>query len=200
MADDDEPEIRPWREREAAGRPRGVVLDPSREPVPRLDAHGTVYAPGHLIVSGDTTDAEAALNAAAAELGWSVVLEPIRTEQQGGDGLTKARIIQLPNPNRDDEPVPPVDAWRLLQQARRAAIIQAKIGPVADVPVPAPDSADAEGFDLEKVEADRRAAITGVRKDVAVASSRSADPSAPGTPGGPRRPGAPGPRADGEAE
>ena len=121
MADDRE--VGSWRDREAAAEPRGVALDPLREPVPGLSAFGTVYVPGHLIISGDPERATSVLRDAGAALGWDVKLETIREATQTDEGgqssqLTRARIFQSPKPGRDDEPVPPVDAWRLLQRAR----------------------------------------------------------------------------------
>ena len=124
MADGVAPEIRPWREREAASESRGALLDPRREPVPGLQAFATAYVPGHLLISGSTDGVSDLLTAAGAELGWEIEQETIRTKDQAGGELTRARIVQAPKRKRDDEPVPPIDAWRLLQQARRKAIEQ----------------------------------------------------------------------------
>jgi hypothetical protein len=143
-----------WRAREAAAQPRGVPLDPRREPVPGVQAFTTEYAPGHLIISGDPAGALDALRSAAIEFGWGVEEESLMREEpparepdspgavegsealgsgaadgsQTGEGepsapqrdkrLTRARIFSDPSPLRDDQPVPPVDAWRLLQRAR----------------------------------------------------------------------------------
>jgi hypothetical protein len=77
MAKGESAQRRTWREREVAGEPKGVVLDPRREPVPDLQAYDTVYVPGHLVISGDPAAAEEALKGAAAKLGWDVEVEPL---------------------------------------------------------------------------------------------------------------------------
>ena len=121
MVDDDrERPLRSWREREAADEPRGVALDPTRDPVPGVQAFSTVYAPGHLIITGAADAAISDLTEAGAELGWGVEPEPVSARR--GAELTRARIYPAPKPDRDDEPVPPVDAWRLLQHARARAV------------------------------------------------------------------------------
>lgn len=113
-----------WRAREAAAQPRGVPLDPRREPVPGLQAFPTEYAPGHLLISGDPAGALDALRTAAKEFGWGVEDESLTREESAPSAsprdkrLTRARIFSDPSPVRDDQPVPPVDAWRLLQRAR----------------------------------------------------------------------------------
>ena len=84
MPNEENSRRRTWREREVAGEPKGVVLDPRREPVPGLQAYGTVYAPGHLVVSGDPAAAVQVLKDAAGKLGWVVELETVR-EREGSD-------------------------------------------------------------------------------------------------------------------
>src|SRR5690606_35601619 len=111
-------------------------LDPNAEPVPGVDVYSTVYVPGHLIVAGDPAPVLEALESAGAEFGWAVRPEPIRpaldvqrrrppvtatrtnAAAPASDDLTRVQIYASPRDDRDDEPVPPIDAWRLLQRAR----------------------------------------------------------------------------------
>lgn len=125
-----------WRERYDAARARGVPLDPATEPVTGVRAYPTDYDPDHLVVT--TTEElpaiRRALDDAAGDFGWSVRLETIDgVPQRDEEALERARrgrrdldlptiyrlvIYRDPKENRDDKPVPPVDAWRLLQRAR----------------------------------------------------------------------------------
>jgi subtilisin family serine protease len=112
-----------WREREQAGAPRGVLLDPLRDIVAGVTAYPTVYAPDHLVISGDPSRALELLNLAARAFGWSVRPVQIRDDHYAGregarsTALTRADIVRDADSDRDE----PVDAWRLLQRTRRIA-------------------------------------------------------------------------------
>lgn len=159
---------RSWRDREAAGEPRGLVLDPKREPVPGLQVFSTAYVPGHLLISGATDEAGDLLTEAGAELGWEVELETIRTDQVNGQ-LTRARIVQAPKRRRDDEPVPPIDAWRLLQQARRKAIEQKRLAARG-----VSRSRGSAGADAARMQAAQQSAE--IKRDISLEASRELDP------------------------
>lgn len=151
MADDPttDPSARPpitWRDRYAAARARGVALDPQSEPVEGVTAYPTSYDPSHLLI----TDAERLdgllelLAVAAGDFGWGVSLQNLdgtpldpedarareRRAREAFDIPTIHRVFiyRAPREDRDDQPVPPVDAWRLLQRARaRAASDRARL-------------------------------------------------------------------------
>ncbi len=128
-----------WRQRYEAARGRGVPLDPQSEPVDGVTAYPTDYDPAHLLV----TDAERLdgllelLGVAAGDFGWGVRLQNLDgTELEPQEALARERrarkdfdiptihrllIFRNPRDDRDDLPVPPVDAWRLLQRARARA-------------------------------------------------------------------------------
>jgi subtilisin family serine protease len=125
-----------WRDRYDAARSAGVPLDPTSEPVEGVNAYPTAYAPDHLLVTS-TEDIErvlAALRPAAEDFGWGIRLENLdRTPLDVETATERARrgrqeldlptiyriqIFPQPSPDRDDQPVPPIDAWRLLQRAR----------------------------------------------------------------------------------
>ena len=127
---------RTWRERYDAARGAGVPLDPTSEPVEGVHAYPTAYAPDHLLVTS-TEDVEPVLEAlrpAAADFGWGIRLENLdRTPLDLETATDRARrgrreldlptiyriqIFPQPSPDKDDQPVPPIDAWRLLQRAR----------------------------------------------------------------------------------
>ena len=133
-----------WRERYDAARARGVPLDPRSEPVEGVDAYPTAYDPDHLLITArdDIVDVYNALVDAARDFGWGVVVETIDGERtygtvdlrRGGEAFERARrarrefdlptvyrvrIFRSPREGVDDQPVPPVDAWRLLQRARK---------------------------------------------------------------------------------
>ena len=113
-----------WREREAASRPRGVALDPRSEAVPGITAYPTVYVPGHLLIWGDPAGPLERLQSAARAFGWTVVADPLRGDRDPDrkdtrdTRLTRAVIVQ------DAAVIPrvPIDAWALLQEARREAL------------------------------------------------------------------------------
>ncbi len=125
-----------WRARYDAARAEGVPLDPTSEPVEGVNAYPTAYAPDHLLVT-TTEDLEpilAALRPAAADFGWGIRLQnldgsaldiPTATDRarRGRRELDLPTIYRIhifpqPSPDKDDQPVPPIDAWRLLQRAR----------------------------------------------------------------------------------
>ena len=135
-----------WRERIDARRSVGVPLDPSVERLEEIPAYPTRYLPDRLLVTNPELLAEiqSLLQDAAAEFGWSI--EPNATlgdsEAEGGtasrstrrsldprrentvpvdvhpDTLRRVRIFRDPKRGVDDQPVPPIDAWRVLQRAR----------------------------------------------------------------------------------
>lgn len=125
-----------WRARYDAARAEGVPLDPTSEPIEGVNAYPTAYAADHLLVT-TTEDLQPLLNAltpAAADFGWGIRLEnldrsPLDIEtaadraRRGREELDlptiyRVHIFPQPSPDRDDQPVPPIDAWRLLQRAR----------------------------------------------------------------------------------
>lgn len=128
-----------WRDRYEAARARGVPLDPQSEPVEGVTAYPTDYDPAHLLV----TDAERLdgllelLALAAGDFGWGIRLQNLDgTELDPEEARARERrareqfdiptihrlfIFRHPVEGRDDQPVPPVDAWRLLQRARARA-------------------------------------------------------------------------------
>jgi len=125
-----------WRHRYDAARASGVPLDPTSEPVEGVNAYPTSYAPDHLLVTS-TEDLEPVLDAlrpAAADFGWGIELQNIDGTDLDIDTATerarrgrreldlptiyRVRIFPQPSPDKDDQPVPPIDAWRLLQRAR----------------------------------------------------------------------------------
>lgn len=131
------PRSRDWRRRYDEARERGVPLDPRSEPVPGVQAYPTAYDPDHLLITSSPDDFDlvyAALQEAARDFGWGVQLETVdgeRTEPRPAlDRARRARrdldlptfyrlaIFRSPREGVDDQPVPPVDAWRLLQRAR----------------------------------------------------------------------------------
>lgn len=125
-----------WRKRYDAARPLGVPLDPKSEPVAGVTAYPTDYDPTHLLVTdaGQLTDVKGELDAAAAEFGWGLRLQNLDgTDLEPAEAIAREKrarrdfdlpsihrllIFRHPRKDRDDEPVPPVDAWRLLQRAR----------------------------------------------------------------------------------
>ncbi|WP_019179766.1 S8 family peptidase [Microbacterium yannicii] len=127
---------RGWRERYDAARGAGVPLDPTSEPVEGVNAYPTAYAPDHLLVTSteDVVSVLEALRPAAADFGWGIRLENLdRTPLDIDTATDRARrgrrdldlptiyriqIFPQPSPEKDDQPVPPIDAWRLLQRAR----------------------------------------------------------------------------------
>lgn len=130
---------RNWRDRYDAARPLGVPLDPKSEPVAGVSAYPTDYDPTHLLVTdaGRLTDALGVLEAAAADFGWGLRLQNLDgTDLEPAEAVARERrarrdfdlptvhrllIFRQPSRDRDDEPVPPIDAWRLLQRARARA-------------------------------------------------------------------------------
>lgn len=125
-----------WRDRYRAARGRGVPLDPTSETVPGIDAFPTDYAKDHLLITSteDVSALMARLRLAAADFGWGVELrlldgrpteeEPAMDRARRGRAefdlptIYRVAIFPAPSPDRDDQPVPPIDAWRLLQRAR----------------------------------------------------------------------------------
>ncbi len=125
-----------WRERFDAAREKGVSLDPKSEHVEGVSAYPTAYEPQQLLVTDATRlDATVALlQDAASDFGWSVRLEnldgtpldldeAVARERRAAEAydiptIHRVRIYRDPKPGRDDQPVPPIDAWRLLQRAR----------------------------------------------------------------------------------
>lgn len=128
-----------WRDRYDAARARGVALDPKSEPVEGVSAYPTSYDPDHLLVTTaeGLSDRLSWLQEAAEDFGWSVRLETMDGVETGLEpALERARrardelalptiyrvaIFPDPKPGIDDKPVPPIDAWRLLQRARARA-------------------------------------------------------------------------------
>ncbi len=125
-----------WRDRYRAARGEGVPLDPRSEPVEGVDAYPTDYAPDHLLITA-VDDVEALLDLlrpAAQDFGWGIELRNLdNTDVKLDVALDRAergrrefdlptiyrvQIFPSPSPDRDDQPVPPIDAWRLLQRAR----------------------------------------------------------------------------------
>ncbi|MBN9182245.1 MAG: hypothetical protein J0I66_04430, partial [Microbacterium sp.] len=134
----DEPRRRAnWRDRYDAARARGVQLDPRSEPVRGISAYPTDYATDHLLITvadDALDDLLAELREAASDFGWGIELQNL-----DGTGLDRAaasararrareeldlptihrvEIFAQPSPDKDDQPVPPIDAWRLLQRTR----------------------------------------------------------------------------------
>ena len=125
-----------WRDRYDAERDRGIPLDPRSEPVAGVEAYPTDYAPDHLLIMDGARVEELLkiLAVAAGDFGWGVRLqtmdgqptepEPaIARARRARDELElptfyRVAIVPDPQPGRDDQPVPPIDAWRLLQRAR----------------------------------------------------------------------------------
>lgn len=129
-----------WRERYDAARDQGVPLDPQSEPVEGVEAYPTAYAATHLLITAGPDDLEKVLDSlvpAAADFGWGLVLQnldgseldldtAIARARRGLESLRLPTIYRVhirpePSPLRDDQPVPPIDAWRLLQRARARA-------------------------------------------------------------------------------
>ncbi|MFT4135246.1 S8 family peptidase [Microbacterium sp.] len=127
---------RTWRDREAAARRRGVVLDPSLASDDEGELHATVYEPDVLLVyppeGTDGSDVVRALGEIAGEAGWSVAEEPLADPPRSG----RARADRLPalpsaartvrvriQPSADASgPERRPDAWQLLRAARRRGI------------------------------------------------------------------------------
>src|SRR6478736_2266931 len=125
-----------WRDRYRAARGRGVPLDPTSETVAGIDAYPTDYAKDHLLITSteDVGALMARLRLAAADFGWGVELrlldgrptdeEPAMDRARRGRAefdlptIYRVAIFPAPSPDRDDQPVPPIDAWRLLQRTR----------------------------------------------------------------------------------
>lgn len=153
-----------WRARYDAARARGVPLDPKAEPVAGVSAYPTSYDPDHLLVTTveALSDRLSTLQEAADDFGWSVRLETIdgvATEiapaldraRRARDELSLPTIYRVgifpdPKPGVDDKPVPPVDAWRLLQRARARA--RARAVEAGDVVAP---FAELAGVSLDHV-------------------------------------------------
>lgn len=131
------PEPRPipaWRARYDAARAKGVPLDPASEPVKNVVAYPTSYDRDHLLVTVGGDDLRRTLELveqAAADFGWGIVLQNMDgselTQEAATDRIRRWRDamdipsvhrIQIVPAPRDDQPVPPIDAWRLLQRAR----------------------------------------------------------------------------------
>ncbi|WP_375386575.1 S8 family serine peptidase [uncultured Microbacterium sp.] len=128
-----------WRQRYEAARARGVALDPKSEPVRGVTAYPTSYDPDHLLITRTAylDDLLAALRFAASDFGWGLELQTmdgaptdrdpaIARAERARDELDlptiyRVGIFPAPSPDRDDQPVPPIDAWRLLQRARARA-------------------------------------------------------------------------------
>lgn len=127
---------RNWRDRYDAAFGEGATLDPTSEPVEGVRAYPTSYAPDHLLVTTteDLRPVLAALIPAAQDFGWGIKLRNLdKTDLDIDVAIDRARrgrrdldlptiyrvdIFPQPSPDRDDQPVPPIDAWRLLQRAR----------------------------------------------------------------------------------
>ncbi|MFT4220462.1 MAG: S8/S53 family peptidase [Microbacterium sp.] len=126
-----------WRARFDAARERGAPLDPQSEPVEDVSAYPTAYALDHLLVTAEGTalgELRDELEAAAGEFGWGVRLQNLDgTDLELDEAIARAArwrerldlptihrigIVREPREDRDDQPVPPIDAWRLLQRAR----------------------------------------------------------------------------------
>ena len=128
-----------WRQRYDDALGQGVPLDPTSEPVRDVTAYPTDYAPDHLLITRPTSLKRQLelLAAAAADFGWGIQLQTLDGQptkrRPARDRARRARseldlptiyriaIFPNPRPGRDDKPVPPVDAWRLLQRARARA-------------------------------------------------------------------------------
>ncbi len=127
---------RTWRDRYDAAFGEGAALDPTSEPVEGVHAYPTSYAPDHLLVTTteDLRPVLAALIPAAQDFGWGIRLRNLdKSDLDIDEAIDRARrgrrdldlptiyrvdIFPQPSPDRDDQPVPPIDAWRLLQRAR----------------------------------------------------------------------------------
>jgi subtilisin family serine protease len=134
-----QPRSTSWRQRYEAARARGVALDPKSEPVRGVTAYPTSYDPDHLLVTrtAELDDLLSALQSAAADFGWGIELQTMDgapTDQESAIAranraredlelptIYRVGIFPEPSPDRDDQPVPPIDAWRLLQRARARA-------------------------------------------------------------------------------
>ena len=165
-----------WRERIDARRSVGVPLDPSVERLEEIPAYPTRYLPDRLLVTNPELLAEiqSLLQDAAAEFGWSI--EPNATlgdpEAEGGaasrstrrsldprrentvpvdvhpDTLRRVRIFRDPKRGVDDQPVPPIDAWRVLQRARaRLLRPETESGPPDAAPSGGPEPKPGSGAD-----------------------------------------------------
>ena len=128
-----------WRQRYDDARAQGAPLDPTSEPVRNVVAYPTDYARDHLLITRPTSLKRqlALLAAAAGDFGWGVELQTLDAKPAKlGPARARARraraeldlptiyrvgIFPDPRPGRDDQPVPPIDAWRLLQRARARA-------------------------------------------------------------------------------
>ncbi|MDL9978511.1 S8 family peptidase [Microbacterium sp. ASV49] len=129
-----------WRDRYDAARAQGVPLDPSSEPVKGVDAYPTSYDRSHLLITvsdGELDDRLALLRDAGSDFGWGIQLQNMDgSELTPEDASARAQrwreamdlpiihrveIFPQPSPDKDDQPVPPIDAWRLLQRARARA-------------------------------------------------------------------------------
>ncbi|HYP73476.1 MAG TPA: hypothetical protein VEP72_05250, partial [Microbacterium sp.] len=132
-----QPRTPQWRERFDATRGRGIPLDPSSEPVRGVDAYPTSYAAGHLLITatdGRLEELLKRLREAAGDFGWGIELQNLDgtpldeaaasgRAQRARDALNlptihRVGIFPQPSPDKDDQPVPPIDAWRLLQRLR----------------------------------------------------------------------------------
>jgi len=126
-----------WRERYDAARGQGVPLDPTSEPVRGVNAYPTSYDRSHLLVTvadGALDELLELLRQAASDFGWGIELQnmdgsPLTPEdasaraQRWREALElptvhRVEIFPQPSPDKEDQPVPPIDAWRLLQRAR----------------------------------------------------------------------------------
>ena len=126
-----------WRDRYDASRGPGTPLDPRSEPVKGIDPYPTEYARDHLLITAraeELDDLITALEDAARDFGWVVELRNIddtpldrdtareraRRWRERLDLPTVYRMnIDLPDSeDRPQYPIPPIDAWRLLQRLR----------------------------------------------------------------------------------
>lgn len=126
-----------WRARYDSVRGRGVPLDPTSEPVRGVVAYPTSYAVDHLLVTVADDALEKLLELlshAAGDFGWGIELQnldgtPLEVAaasaraKRARDALDlptihRVEIFPQPSADRDDQPVPPIDAWRLLQRVR----------------------------------------------------------------------------------
>ena len=126
-----------WRDREAASKMRGVLLDPLLEPPGGPDVYATVYVADELLVApveGRRSVAE--LDAAARAFGWTISPVPLEegprhadakapasralseARSTGAAGTTRARISVDPGTGKTI-PAQKPDAWRLLRELRR---------------------------------------------------------------------------------
>lgn len=131
------PEPRPipaWRARYDAARAKGVPLDPASEPVEGVTAYPTSYDRDHLLITVGGEDLKRTLKLleqAAADYGWGVQLQnldgtPLRRREatarirrwRAEMDLPSIHRVQIFPAPRNDQPVPPIDAWRLLQRVR----------------------------------------------------------------------------------